>query len=56
LAGKFLNQKLGKRNTRRANLLKGKAYSQPSAAKPRASKDSGAYPAKGADKDSPGML
>jgi len=33
----FINQKLGKRNSRRAELLKSKAYPGPSAPLPRAS-------------------
>lgn len=35
----FINQKLGKRNTRRADLLKGKNYAQPSARPPKSSKN-----------------
>ena len=37
----FINQKLGKRNTRRAGLLKSKNYAQPSARPPKSSKDMG---------------
>lgn len=37
----FINQKLGKRNTRRAGLLKSKNYAQPSARPPKSSKDYG---------------
>ncbi|MFZ0212888.1 MAG: hypothetical protein WBE20_11135 [Candidatus Acidiferrales bacterium] len=36
----FVNQKLGKRNTRRTGLLKSKSYAQPSARHPQASKHS----------------
>lgn len=35
----FINQRLGKRNTRRAGLLKSKNYSQPSTRPPKSSKD-----------------
>jgi hypothetical protein len=35
----FINQKLGKRNTRRGDLLKSKNYAQPSARPPKSSKD-----------------
>lgn len=37
----FVNQKLGKRNSRRGALLKSKAHSQPSSSKPWASKPLG---------------
>ncbi|HEV2489330.1 MAG TPA: hypothetical protein VGT03_05960 [Candidatus Acidoferrales bacterium] len=36
----FINQKLGKRNSRRAILLKSKNYAQPSARPPQTSKHS----------------
>lgn len=36
----FLNQKLGKRNSRRSEMAKSKSFLQPSARQPRASKQS----------------
>lgn len=38
---RFINQKLGKRNSRRGDLLKSKNYAQPSARPPKSSKDYG---------------
>lgn len=35
----FINQKLGKTNSRRGQLLKGKNFSQPSARPPKSSKN-----------------
>ncbi|HEV2288016.1 MAG TPA: hypothetical protein VGR81_03595 [Candidatus Acidoferrales bacterium] len=42
----FFNQKLGKRNSRRSEMLKSKSFARPSVRNPRASKqpNTGAHP------------
>jgi hypothetical protein len=43
----FVNQKLGKRNSRRSEIVKSKSFARPSARNPRASKQSNFGPHRG---------